>query len=151
MNRATWALLAASLLFGAAILAFVLTSGGGTTRVVRTQTKVVEAPPLTPLPRDSGPKNNPKSTTYQSPRRSGQSTAGFGSTTGDRARGNAKSTRPLATAPKPATTHKRPAAPQQPNTGGQSPPPPPAQPRPPVSATVPVPVTVCTRLATVNC
>lgn len=144
MNRATWALLAASVLFGAAILAFVLTSGGST-RVVRTQTTVMEAPPLTPLPRDSGPKNNPVRS-----RASRGERAPVPSVLDEPAR-RSRGQSGTQTAPKPTTTHKRPATPQKPNTGGQAPQPAPAQPRPPVSATVPAPVTVCTKLAAVNC
>jgi cytoskeletal protein RodZ len=151
MNRATWTLLAAVVLFGAAILAFVLTSGGST-RVVRTQTTVVEAPPLTPLPRDSGPKNNPRG------HASGQVGASGSSTSSEAPKSEpTPANRPStpATAPKPATTHKRPAAPPKPNTGGQAPQPAPTPPQPPpaaVGVTAPAPATVCLRpAATVNC
>jgi cytoskeletal protein RodZ len=138
VNRATWALLAASLLFGAAILAFVLTSGGST-RVVRTQTTVVEAPPLTPLPRDSGPKNNltRSSTASQSSQSTVQPQNG---------------SLPVKTRPEPKTTHKPSSGAHQPSTPAQPSNPPPSQPPPVVGVTVPLPATVCLRpAATVNC
>jgi hypothetical protein len=145
VNRATWALLAASVLFGAAILSFVLTSGGS--RVVRTQTTVVEAPPLTPL-HDSGPKNNPATQiTHRARSSRGVTATGPPSSTA----GPQNRRVPVNKRQKPKRTHKPSGGAQQPSAPAQPPSAQPA-PRPPVDVQAPASVTVCVRPAGgVNC
>jgi hypothetical protein len=115
-------------------------------------TPIVE-PGLTPLPRDSGPRNNRRGPSAPGNlHRSVGAVANPGPRRGSRPAGSDSTP---ASAPKPKTTHKRPAAPHKPNTGGQASQPPPAPSKPPpaaVGVTAPAPATVCLRPAvTVNC
>jgi hypothetical protein len=120
-------------------------------RVVHDRTVLttpIVSSPLTPLPRDSGPRNNRRGPSAPGNlHRSVGAVANPGPRRGSRPAGSDSTP---ATAPKPKTTHKRPAAPQKP-PGATSPQPSP-QPRPPVGVTLPAPVTVCVRpVAGVNC
>lgn len=120
-------------------------------RRVQSETTVLVAPPETPLPRDSGPKNNARPKV----RRHGSQT---NRTTESPSPRNAPSVRPQ-NRPLPSfrrkthrTKPKRHRTPQRPKQPGQPSNPPPSQPKPLVDVSPGGPTTVCVRpVGGVNC
>jgi hypothetical protein len=142
-----WLLAIAVALFVGAVVAWVISGPHKTVVHDRPRlgpTTVLVAPPQTPLPRDSGPKNNARA------KQSGQAKK-VGSVTGHakfQARKLAKPQKrrvPVKTRKTPRSKAKRPAVPQRPTQPSQPANPAPAPDDPTVTATVPLPVGVCIR------